>query len=66
MHVSYQFLERSGAGFWVQMVSRVSFQGLYDRVSLQGLLGVRIFHVTRHSMNGCIKIVALLMMHNQF
>ena len=31
--------EGSGAGFWVQMVSRVSLQGLYGRVSLQGLHG---------------------------
>ena len=31
--------EVSGAGFWVWMVSRVSFQGLYDRVSLQSLHG---------------------------
>ena len=31
--------EGSGAGFWVGMVSRVSFQGLYGRASLQGLYG---------------------------
>ena len=31
--------EVSGAGFCVWMVSRVSFQGLYDRVSLQSLHG---------------------------
>jgi hypothetical protein len=31
--------EGSGAGFWVLMVSRVFFQGLYGRVSLQGWHG---------------------------
>ena len=31
--------EGSGAGFWVWMVSRVSFQSLYGRVSLQGMHG---------------------------
>ena len=43
-------LEGSGAGFWVQMVSRVSLQGLHGGEGGLNISGVQISHDSTHTL----------------
>ena len=51
MHAIIEIQKGSGAGFWVQMVSRVSLPGLHGVI----FWGPNIYHVTGHQVTDVLQ-----------